>query len=74
MIVMRELNDKYEKLRRFIQEKGKNGAIIALSGGVDSATLAAICHDVLGESAVAVTARSPIYPAEEMKIAKRIAT
>ncbi|MFQ6080908.1 MAG: ATP-dependent sacrificial sulfur transferase LarE [Candidatus Bathyarchaeia archaeon] len=70
---MRNLHEKYEKLRRFIKEKGKNGVIIALSGGVDSSTLAAVCHDVLGERAVAVTAKSATYPPEEMDEAKRIA-
>lgn len=73
MIFMKSLDEKYEKLRRFIEEKGKNGVIIALSGGVDSSTLAAICHDVLGERAVAVTAKSPTYPAEEMHEAQSIA-
>jgi len=73
MIVMKGLDEKYEKLRHFILEKGKDGVIIALSGGVDSSTLAAICHDVLKERAVAVTAKSPTYPSEEMNEAKRIA-
>lgn len=70
---MKSLDEKYEKLRRFIQEKGRNGVIIALSGGVDSSTLAAICNEVLRERAVAVTAKSPTYPPEEMDEAKRIA-
>jgi len=73
MIFMKSLDEKYEKLRRFIQEKGRNGVIIALSGGVDSSTLAAICNEVLRERAVAVTAKSPTYPPEEMDEAKRIA-
>lgn len=69
---MEGLHEKYKNLRPFIQEKGKDGAIIALSGGVDSSTLAAVCYNVLGESAVAVTAKSPTYPPEEMEEAKRI--
>jgi uncharacterized protein len=72
MIFMKELDEKYEKLRRFINEKGRDGVVIALSGGVDSSTLAAICYDVLGERAVAVTAKSPTYPSEEIDEAKRI--
>lgn len=70
---MKTLDEKYEKLKRFIKEKGKNGVVIAFSGGVDSSTLAAVCHDVLGERAVAVTAKSPTYPSEELEEAKRIA-
>jgi uncharacterized protein len=74
MIFMKGLDEKYERLRRFIEEKGRDGVIIAFSGGVDSSTLAAISHDVLGERAVAVTAKSPTYPPEEMDEAKKVAT
>ena len=70
---MKGLDEKYEKLRHFIEEKGKDGVVIAFSGGVDSSTLAAICYDVLREKAVAVTAKSPTYPSEEMEEAKNIA-
>lgn len=70
---MMDLDEKYWKLRSFIREKGKDGVVIALSGGVDSSTLAAICYDVLGERAVAVTAKSPVYPLEEIEGARRIA-
>jgi uncharacterized protein len=73
MIFVKGLDKKYEKLRRFIEEKGRDGVIIAFSGGVDSSTLAAICYDVLREKAVAVTAKSPTYPSEEMEEAKNIA-
>lgn len=70
---MKSLGGKYEGLRRFIEEKGKEGVVIAFSGGVDSSTLAAVCHDVLGERAVAVTAKSPTYPPEEVEEAENIA-
>lgn len=73
MTLLASLDEKYEKLRRFILDKGKNGVVIAFSGGVDSSTLAAVCHDLLGEKAVAVTAISPIYPAEEVEEAKKVA-
>lgn len=73
MIFMKDLDEKYEELRRFIEEKGKDGVVIAFSGGVDSSTLVAVCHDVLGERAVAATAKSPTYLSEEMEEAKNIA-
>jgi len=73
MIFVKGLDEKYEKLRRFIEEKGRNGAVIAFSGGVDSSTLATVCHNVLGERAVAATAKSPTYPSEEMEEAEIIA-
>lgn len=70
---MTSLDDKYEKLKRFIQEKGKNGVIIAFSGGIDSSTLAAVSYKVLGAKAIAVTATSPTYTSEELEEAKKVA-
>jgi len=70
---MSNLDEKYEKLKRFIYEKGKDGVVIAFSGGVDSSTLAAVCHDILGEKAVAATAISSTYTPEEAEEARRIA-
>jgi uncharacterized protein len=67
------LRRKYEKLKLFIQEKGKGGAIVAFSGGVDSSTLAAVGFSVLRDRVVAVTATSPTYPNEELDEAKRVA-
>jgi len=66
-------SEKLDKLARFIEEKGAGGVVVAFSGGVDSSTLAALCHDLLGERAVAVTAKSPTYPPEELEEARRIA-
>ncbi len=45
----------------------------AFSGGLDSATLAAVCHKVLGNKAVAVTAQSATYTPEELKEARKVA-
>jgi uncharacterized protein len=73
MILVESLSEKYENLKRFIKEKGERGVVVALSGGVDSSTLLAVCHEVLGEKAVAVTAKSATYPPEEMDEAQRIA-
>jgi uncharacterized protein len=70
---MEELSVKLGQLRSFIKENGKDGVVIAFSGGVDSSTLAAVSHEVLGEKAVAVTAQSPTYGSEELADAKKIA-
>jgi uncharacterized protein len=70
---LKELNCKLEQLKDFIKEKGRDGVVIAFSGGVDSSTLAAVSHEVLGEKAVAVIAQSPTYTSEELLDATEIA-
>ncbi len=52
---------------------GRDGALIAFSGGVDSSVVAAVAHDALGEGAVACTARSETLPEAELADAKRVA-
>jgi pyridinium-3,5-biscarboxylic acid mononucleotide sulfurtransferase len=47
---------------------------VALSGGVDSAVLLAEAQAVLGDRVIAVTARSPIHPDQEVADAARIAS
>lgn len=70
---MEEIEEKYSHLKQFIEEKGKDGVVVAFSGGVDSSTLAAVCYNILGEKAVAVTAKSPTYTPEELEEAKNVA-
>lgn len=70
---MKEEKNKIEKLKRFISDKGKDGVVIAFSGGVDSSTLAAVSHEVLGDKAVAVIAQSPTYTSQELVDAKTVA-
>jgi uncharacterized protein len=70
---LQDLNCKLEQLKHFIKEKGKDGVVIAFSGGVDSSTLAAVSYEVLGERVVAVIAQSPTYTSEELSDAKKIA-
>jgi len=65
--------EKIESLKRYMAEKGRDGVVIAFSGGLDSSTLAAVSRNVLGDKAVAVTAKSPTYPAEELEDAKKVA-
>ncbi len=49
------------------------GALVALSGGVDSALLAAVCAQELGTRALAVTAASEAVPDEEVRAARDLA-
>jgi len=65
---------KFDLLKQYIADVGKDGVVVAFSGGVDSSTLAFVSHMVLGEKAVAVIAQSPIHPSEELDNAKKVAT
>ncbi len=70
---MDHLSEKIEDLKRYIAEKGKGGVVVAFSGGVDSATLAALSRQVLGDRAVAVTAESATFTEGELRNAKTTA-
>ena len=50
-----------------------DSAIVAFSGGVDSAYLAWVTHQVLGEKALAVTADSASYPERHRALANQVA-
>ncbi|OCL27752.1 TIGR00268 family protein [Orenia metallireducens] len=65
------LEEKYKKLKEII--KDLDSVAIAFSGGVDSTFLSKVAYDVLGEKALAVTARSSTYPEREFKEAKELA-
>ncbi len=65
------LEAKHARLRELLAGFGR--CLVAYSGGVDSAFLLAEAHDVLGERAVGVTARSASLPAEEYRDAVELA-
>jgi uncharacterized protein (TIGR00268 family) len=52
---------------------GRDGVLIAFSGGVDSSVVAALAHDALGDDAIACTAKSETLPEAELADAKRVA-
>jgi uncharacterized protein len=51
-----------------------DAAVVAFSGGADSAYLAYVAHAELGERALCVTADSPSYPQRHRDIALRLVT
>ncbi|HEY7873869.1 MAG TPA: ATP-dependent sacrificial sulfur transferase LarE [Actinomycetota bacterium] len=66
-----ELRSKHAALASLLGEL--DGAVVAYSGGVDSAFLAAAAHDALGARSVAVTAVSPSLARRELDAARSLA-
>jgi pyridinium-3,5-biscarboxylic acid mononucleotide sulfurtransferase len=65
------MSDKASALRGALSSMGT--VVVAYSGGVDSAYLACIAHETLGDGALAVTADSPSYPQHHREMALQIA-
>lgn len=68
------MSDVILRLERAIRAYGATRAVVAFSGGVDSAVVVALAARALGYEAVtAVTAVSPSYPEGELDAARRFA-
>lgn len=66
-----ETKTRYDLLQTILREMGS--VLVAYSGGVDSALLLKVAHDVLGEWAIGAIAASPAYADEETREALAVA-
>lgn len=62
---------RLDQLRDLLRDMGQ--VLVTFSGGVDSALVIRVAHQVLGDRAVALTAVSPTFPPEELAESQRVA-
>ncbi|MBO6015413.1 MAG: ATP-dependent sacrificial sulfur transferase LarE [Lachnospiraceae bacterium] len=67
-ILPAELQEKLDRLKEYIS--GLGSLAVGFSGGVDSAFLLAVAHEVLGDRVIAVTGADASVPEREVKEAK----
>ena len=65
---MDALHEKKQHLENYLRELGS--VVVTFSSGVDSTFLLKVAHDVLGDRAIAVTARSCSFPVRELNEAR----
>src|SRR5437868_5549327 len=70
-IQMNSVEAKLNHLRERIKEVAS--CAVAFSGGVDSALVLKVAHEVIGDRAIAVTALSESLPDGELKAAEELA-
>lgn len=65
------LEKRFKKLKEIVTNM--ESVLVAYSGGVDSTLVMKVAKDVLGDKVLAVTARSTVYPSDEIEQAKAVA-
>src|SRR5690348_4065178 len=67
------MKSNFDRLVEWFMQTDEEAAIVALSGGVDSAVVALAAKKALGDSAVAITADYRTLAEEELETARRVA-